>query len=130
MLDISFVSGDIQINEELNNFVLLENTKNIVEQNLAHHIGLIKTSYDIRPTSGIPWLDYLHSLNNDTNDSLMISYITSKVIDYPGIVAGSVSVTLDRKVSRNAFFSVSATYNANGEDITIGLERSLIYGGA
>ena len=126
MINILVVDGDMQIvvNENTTDFVQLEKDKNIVEQNISHHVSLIRGTYDIRPSLGIPWLGYLNRLNNQDADNLMLSYLYDRVMNYPGIVPSSVLVELKTKENRNVYFTITATYDED-QDIEINIERSL-----
>ena len=125
MINILVVDGDMQIvvNKEKTDFLLLENEKNVVEQNISHHVALIRSSYDIRPNLGIPWLGYLNKLNDADADNLMLSYLYDRVMNYPGIVPSSVLIELKGKENRNVYFTINATYQ--DQIIEINLERSL-----
>lgn len=127
MINILVIDGDIQIKVDKNktDFVLLEDEKNVVEQNISHHVSLIQKTYKIRPDSGIPWLGYLNRLNNKDADNLMLSYLYDRVMNYPGIVPSSVLVELKAKENRNVYFVITATYDGD-LDIEINLERSLV----
>lgn len=113
MLNILVKDGDLQINVTKKNtdFVLMTEDKKIAEQNISHHVALIRSTYDIRPSLGIPWLNYLNKLQNSDADNLIKTYIYDRVMNYPGIVPNSTLVTLNNKEDRNAYFTISAVYN-------------------
>ena len=125
MLNILVKDGDFQISvtKESTDFVLMTEDKKVAEQNISHHVALIRTTYNIRPSLGIPWLDYLNKLQNSDADNLIITYIYDRVMNYPGIVPNSTLVTLNNKENRNAYFTITATYN--DELIELSLEGGL-----
>jgi hypothetical protein len=128
MLNIEVKNGDIQININGNtsDFVPLSTDKKIAEQDISEYVKFIRGTYDIRENLGIPWLEYLNLLNDTDRDNLIISYIYQRVAQYPGIVPSTIDIQLEKKLDRNADFTVTAQYN--DEIIILELERSLLNG--
>ena len=128
MLNIEVKDGDIQLNigKSESDFVPLGTDKKIAEQDISEYIKFIRGTYNIRQSLGIPWLEYLNLLNDNERDNLIKSYIYQRVAQYPGIVPSTIDIQLEKKLDRNAYFTVTAEYN--GENITLELERSILNG--
>ena len=128
MLNIEVKDGDIQLNigKSESDFVPLGTDKKIAEQDISEYIKFIRGTYNIRQSLGIPWLEYLNLLNDNERDNLIKSYIYQRVAQYPGIVPSTIDIQLEKKLDRNAYFTVTAEYN--GENITLELERIILNG--